>query len=139
MASDPTAFQWLSKQTSNCDNVVFVDIDYPELIAKKVHIIKETPQLLELLGPPAIAKDEERILLRTKHYIALGCDLANTATLNDALINEIDINSCRVLCMAEISITYMNVAAADSLIRWTSGLPDGTQTAIPVSFSPHGY
>jgi tRNA wybutosine-synthesizing protein 4 len=119
--------------------VIFVDIDYPELIAKKVRIIKETPRLLELLGAPAICKNEEGILLRTKHYIALGCDLANTATLSDALINEIVPHSCRVLCMAEISITYMDTAAADSLIRWTSSLPDGTKTAIPVSFPSHGH
>lgn len=105
--------------------MVFIDIDYPELIASKVRIILETPQLLDLLGPPVIAKNEDITPLRTKHYIALGCNLANTADLNSALMNEIDLTSCRVLCMAEISITYMDTAASDSLIRWAGLLPDG--------------
>lgn len=102
---------------------MFIDIDYPDLIGSKVHIIRETPQLLALLKPPAIDKDT--VLLRTKQYIALGCNLANTADLNDALMNEVDLNSCRVLCMAEISITYMDTTAANSLIRWAGLLPDG--------------
>lgn len=105
--------------------MLFVDIDYPELIVRKVRIILETPQLLNLLGPPATANNEDITPLRTKRYIALGCNLANTADLNDALMNEFDVKSCRVLCLAEISITYMVTAAADSLIRWASLLPEG--------------
>lgn len=105
--------------------MIFVDIDYPELIASKVCIILETPQLLDLLGPLATAKNEGITPLRTKQYIALGCNLANTADLNDALTNEIDLKSCRVLCLAEISITYMTTAASNSLIRWAGLLPEG--------------
>lgn len=104
---------------------MFIDIDYPDLIASKVHVIRETPQLLDLLGPLAMDKNEDIVPLRTKQYIALGCNLADTADLNDALMNEIDLNSCRVLCMAEVSITYMDTTAANSLIRWASLLPDG--------------
>ena len=105
--------------------MIFVDIDYPELIASKVRIILETPQLHNLLGPLVIAKNEDITPLRTKQYIALGCNLANTADLNEALMNEIDLKSCRVLCLAEVSITYMDMAASDSLIRWASVLPEG--------------
>ena len=104
---------------------MFVDIDFPQLIASKVRVILETPQLLDLLSSPATAKEEDILPFRTKHYIALGCDLANTADLNDALMNVIDLKSHRVLCMAEVSITYMNTVAADSLIRWAGLLPDG--------------
>lgn len=124
--SDPTAFQWLAKQSFSGENVIFVDVDYPQLIASKVRIILETPQLLDLLGPLATAKNEDITPLRTKHYIALGCNLANTADLNDALVNEIDLKSCRVLCLAEVSITYMDTSAADSLIGWAGLLPEGT-------------
>ena len=123
--SDPSPFQWLADQSLSCENVVFVDIDYPDLIARKARIILETPQLLSLLGPPATPKNEEITPLRTKNYITLGCNLANTADLNDALMNEINLESSRVLCLAEISITYMDTAASDSLIKWAGLLPDG--------------
>lgn len=118
-------FQWLATQNSRAENVIFVDIDYPELIASKVRIILETPQLLNLLGPLVEAKNGDITPLRTKQYIALGCNLANTADLNEALMNEIDLKSCRVLCLAEVSITYMDTEASDSLIRWASLLPEG--------------
>lgn len=105
--------------------MIFVDIDYPKLIASKIRIISETPQLFNLLGPLVKAKDEEITPLRTKQYIALGCDLTNTADLNEALMNELDLKTCRVLFLAEVSITYMDTAASDSLIRWASLLPEG--------------
>lgn len=105
--------------------MVFIDIDFPELIASKVRVILETPQLLNLLESSATVEDAESIPFRTKHYIALGCDLANTADLNEALMNVIELKSCKILCMAEVSITYMDTAAADSLIKWAGLLPDG--------------
>lgn len=60
--------------------------------------------------------------------MALGCDLADIAKLNEALEKEINLASSLILCVAEVSVTYMDVAAADSLIRWTSRYDDGMLT-----------
>ena len=60
--------------------------------------------------------------------MALGCDLANVNKLSEALENEIDLESCLILFIAEVSVTYMEVAAADSLIRWTSCYNDSMFT-----------
>ena len=56
--------------------------------------------------------------LRSPHYLALGCDLADIKSLNQHLTSEIDLATCLVLCVAEVSVTYMNTEAADALISW---------------------
>ena len=118
--SDPLAFQWLSKENPKCENVTFVDIDYQELIKKKCEAITKTPQLQDLLQPLDAPKSAGPILLRSKHYLALGCDLTNINGLESSLNSEFDVSGCLILCTAEVSVTYMHVEAADSLIAWAA-------------------
>lgn len=65
------------------------------------------------------------IQLQSPHYVALGCDLANTDAVFDTSSAVIDNAKCMVLCVAEVSVTYMNTEAADSLIKCTSQFDDG--------------
>lgn len=60
--------------------------------------------------------------------MALGCDLADINKLSEALEKDANIESSLILCIAEVSITYMEIAAADSLIRWTSRYNDSMLT-----------
>lgn len=124
-SSDPLAFQWLSKYPDKCQNVTFVDIDYPELITKKLEVISQTPQLRDLLNAsiPIGGRDAAPPAVENR-YLALGCDLADIERLEKILNDNIDIQSCSILCVAEVSITYMDIGAADSLIRWASRYRD---------------
>lgn len=90
------------------------------MIAKKLEVVSQTAELQDLLNLSSIAVEKGDTPWRGKHYIALGCDLADINRLSEALESEIDLESCLILCIAEVSVTYMDVAAADSLIRWTS-------------------
>ena len=120
LRSDPLAFQWLSKYPHKCQNVTFVDIDYPELITRKLEVISRTPQLRDLLDAPIPVRGRDATPPPVDRYLALGCDLADIERLEEILNESIDIESCSILCIAEVSITYMNVSAANSLIRWAS-------------------
>lgn len=123
--SDPLAFQWLSKYPDKCRNVTFVDIDYPELITRKLEVISQTPQLRDLLDAPVtIGGRDGSPPPVDNRYLALGCDLADIERLEKILNENIDIESCSILCVAEVSITYMGVDDADSLIRWASRYRD---------------
>lgn len=88
-------------------------------------MIKSAPQLQELLGYISRPFNSEDMILRSEHYCAIGCDLTDTSRLGKLLATEIDISSCSVLCIAEVSITYMNVEAADSVIEWAARYEDG--------------
>lgn len=103
---------------------MFVDIDYPQLIARKLEVISQTAELRDLLNLSSIAGELEVMPWRGTHYMALGCDLADINRLSEALEREIDLQSSLILCIAEVSVTYMDVAAADSLIGWTSRYND---------------
>jgi tRNA wybutosine-synthesizing protein 4 len=51
--------------------------------------------------------------------------LRDLKLLKQVLASAVDIENCLVLLTAEVSITYMNVEAADALIHWAAKLPDG--------------
>lgn len=124
MCSDPLAFQWLSNDALKCQDTKFVDVDFPELMAKKKEIIVNTPQLRNLLGSHQTVEDYSGTHLRSKHYSALGCDLTDIPKLEALLTNEMDFSRSLILCVAEVSITYMDVEAADSLIHWAANHKD---------------
>ena len=95
-------------------------------MSRKCEVISSTSQLSSLVHP--FEKDDlsNGVYLRSPHYLALGCDLSNTDDLRGRLAGEIDHASCMILCVAEVSITYMNTVAADALIKWASHMNDGT-------------
>lgn len=127
--SDPLAFQWLSKYPNKCQNVKFVDIDYPELINRKLDVISQTPQLQDLLNAANSVGRDATLPPRESRYLALGCDLADTERLEKILNEHIDLERCSLLCVAEVSITYMDVGGSDSLIRWASRYKDSIYDA----------
>ncbi|CAM1509229.1 Fc.00g029680.m01.CDS01 [Cosmosporella sp. VM-42] len=122
--SDVLPWQCHTRYASACENVVFVDVDYPDLMRKKRAIVLGTPALRELLGSdPVIAeKDTDPLLLRSDKYCQLGCDLRKLDALRQALESFLPLSDCSVLFVAEVSITYMDTVSTDSLIQWASSI-----------------
>lgn len=102
---------------------MFVDVDHPALVEKKCDMISNTSQLRDLLGPYDRPLDPSGLTLRSQHYLAIGCDLADITRFDMLLASEVQLSNCLVLCTAEVSLTYMDSNAADALIRW-AGLQD---------------
>ena len=98
---DPLPFVYLSTTS----NVVFVDVDYPDLIRHKSAIIRETPPLRGVVGPEFGEVNGE---IRTSSYCAVGCDLTNLSIF-DKLLRDIepDIDNAMILFISEVAITYM--------------------------------
>ena len=118
--SDPAAFQWLSKHQSIRNGCRFVDLDFPDLIAKKADVIINTPELQELIDPLEVPSSPGGWAIRSENYVALGCDLVDISRLDDLLAESIDRSRSLILCIAEVSMTYMDVKAADALIEWAA-------------------
>lgn len=93
----------------------------------KRQMILQTPKMKDLLTNP-ITPTENGLLLDSDEYTALGCDLRNLKRFERLLKSVIDIEQCLVLCVAEVSITYMSVDDSDALISWTSRLSPGTSS-----------
>ena len=122
--SDPLPFQLLAHYPAVCQHVMFIDVDYPQLIAEKADIIRSTPQIHNLLTRFDEGTRSSGVNLSSDQYHAIGCDLSRVDTLERLLEGTVEISQCMVLCTAEVSITYMNVAAADALITWAARYDD---------------
>src|SRR5579859_1498586 len=98
---DPLPFTYLSASS----DAVFIDVDYPDLIRHKTSIIRNTPALVEPLGPLSPSTTEE---IRAPKYYALGCDLSNLP-LFDQILRTVDphIDEANILFISEVAITYM--------------------------------
>lgn len=69
--------------------------------------------------------ENEFLLLESDQYLQVGCDLGDISKLSLVLGSAVDLERSLVLCTAEVSITYMDVEAADALIGWVRTLPEG--------------
>lgn len=125
--SDPLPFQWLSHDEHLCINTKFIDVDYEDLMKTKREVIESTPRMKDLLHPTTrqFPAQDTSVLLDTQEYAAIGCDLRNLGRLGYLLNSVADLERSLILCVAEVSITYMPTEAADELIAWTARLSPG--------------
>lgn len=122
--SDPLPFKSLSLEKHR-RGVTFVDVDYPELMFRKKGVILQHREMEDLISPLRTDTADPAVLLWSDRYVAVGCDLRDTAKLRGILDSIFDLASCLVLCVAEVSLTYMDVGAADSLVRWAAQYEEG--------------
>jgi tRNA wybutosine-synthesizing protein 4 len=125
IGSDPLPFQFWHRHASISRNAVFVDVDYPQLIARKRDRMLANDLLRDALLKTNLRSSALPIYARSDRYMALGCDLRDLVALEQTLNEEFDLKNTSILFVAEVSITYMPVSDADALIRWASTLPDG--------------
>lgn len=130
-ASDPIPFQWLAQDRQLCGAAKFIDVDFEELMISKREIIRNTPRMKDLLSINAEVPQENGIVFDSEEYVAIGCDLRNPRRLERLLKSVVDLDDCLILCLAEVSITYMASEDSDALIAWTSTLSPGIPVVPP--------
>ncbi|KAK0706605.1 hypothetical protein B0T26DRAFT_743819 [Lasiosphaeria miniovina] len=125
--SDVLPWQCLSRYPEHCGRARFVDVDFPELIERKRQTVAATPELLAGLTGVRAQQQQRHpsVVFESDRYVQIGCDLRELATLQQALAAVLgDLAGCEFLFVAEVSITYMETAGADEVIRWASTLGD---------------
>jgi tRNA wybutosine-synthesizing protein 4 len=130
---EPLPFRMLWKYSNQCRGMKFVDVDYPQLIQKKVEIIRKNSIFSDLLDVREATKNNttSSILLNDGQYCAVACDLGDTKTLDQVFRTELQLQNHSVLFIGEVSIVYMEVKQADQLIKWTSSFDDGS-CSLPI-------
>lgn len=103
---------------------MFLDVDYEKLMVNKKLAMQATAEITGLLDNVEFLPDASPVQIRSDQYLAIGCDLKNLQKLDATLRTELP-SDCSVLCLAEVSLTYMDVKSADAVISWASKLCDG--------------
>ncbi|KAH0605529.1 uncharacterized protein H6S33_004751 [Morchella sextelata] len=134
---DPLPFQCISEAKNVCGDILYIDIDYPDLIEKKVQTICETPQLVALLTEPKVHDPPvNHVHYSSPEYLAIGCDLRDLKTLQ-AIFDGQGITKSALFFTAEVSLAYMDREAVDALAAWIATLPDA-RFSILEQFLPSG-
>lgn len=126
-ASDVLPWQCLTRYPRDCQGVKFIDIDFPDLMAKKCAIVEATPELHAGLTDCGRSELPD-LFLRSKEYVQIGCDLRELARIQEALARVVDMATSEFVFVAEVSITYMETKGADAVIQWAAGLGQGQCT-----------
>lgn len=111
----------MTRYPDHCKGVKFVDVDFPDLMERKSSIVKETTELNSVLSGIEDSKTPF-IFFESDQYVQIGCDLRQLDRIEQTLATVIDIGASEFMFVAEVSITYMETQAADSVIRWASSL-----------------
>ncbi|KAF9886984.1 tRNA methyltransferase ppm2, partial [Aspergillus nanangensis] len=135
---DPLPFMLLAGESALCNNTTFVDIDYEKLMVNKKISIQRTPEITDHLEDIEFLPDENPIQIRSKKYLAVGCDLKNLDKLDKTLRTEVLPEKCEVLFLAEVSLTYMDVKSANAVVNWASKLSEDAQFCVLEQFFPDG-
>ena len=100
----------------------FVDIDYPELIEKKLEIMRNTPEIMDLMGTNLTSHNINDFIFSTNNYCLLGCDLKNTELYRKQITNLLGENPSIKIFIAEVSLAYMKPKPANEVIEFSSRL-----------------
>ncbi|XP_071445775.1 tRNA wybutosine-synthesizing protein 4-like [Hetaerina americana] len=99
-------------------NLVYVEIDYPEVVQKKTDLINNSSTLNALVG--TIVSPTSSSGIKGSNYKLIGCDMEKEDELLKCfIVYEIDF-LVPTLFISECAITYMKVESSSKLIKWAS-------------------
>jgi Leucine carboxyl methyltransferase. len=136
--SDVLPWQCLTRYPEESKRVLFVDVDFPDLIERKRQTVLNTPELVGaftgLKGPGETVKP---VVLQTDQYVQIGCDLRDLVTFRKGLdaVLRAELAECEFIFVAEVSITYMETEGADGVIQWVSTLGNGMSYVLICSLT----
>lgn len=141
-----TLYYWLRESPAHWrDDLVYFEVDFPEVLSKKLSAVLKKPNLWPLLG----ASSKEDLVstelgssgtreLRTQHCRFVSTDLRMVTELKDAMDNAGFRSDVPTLFMSECVFIYMQAMHGDSIIQWASSAVSGAPSAIAVyeQFNP---
>lgn len=118
---DPLPFQLLSEQKSV--DFEFFDFDYPELVQRKLSMMQDSAEIVEVIGEQRETIDMAHlgVVLATDSYKLVGCNL-NDADKYENQVKSLLEGDFVTIFIAEVSLAYMNHEKANKVIEISSRL-----------------
>jgi tRNA wybutosine-synthesizing protein 4 len=122
---DPLPFRMKYKNVPG--HVKFIDVDYSDLIRRKITAIRQDHKLKQYVEEDLCKSSVYGGSPITDYgwYCLVGCDLGDIDTLSRIFEDVIDIVESDILFVAEVSITYMPLLKSDRLIQWAASHEHG--------------
>lgn len=118
---DPLPFQLLAEKKHS--NISFLDFDYPDLLKRKVSMVKDSPEILSVLGDEVEADKSLGVLFSTDKYKIVACDLKDQELYAKQLSLLLDDHKIAIF-VAEVSLAYMKPEHANPIIELSSKVPN---------------
>ena len=123
---DPFPFHMLGDTVATCQ---FFDFDYPELVQRKLGMVRLLPEIMAAIGPELPISEQDRqlgVVMRTRSYVLVGCDLKNSMLYEKQLALLLGAAQAAgpVVFIAEVSLAYMTPKHADAVLEVLSRLPN---------------
>lgn len=116
---DPLPFQILETSA----RFHFYDFDYPELVQRKLAMIKESKEILAVIGQEGEVKERSAgVVLQTNNYTLVGCDLKNTE-LYKQQVSTLLRGEGATIFIAEVLLAYMKPEHANPVVEILAQIP----------------
>lgn len=125
---DTLPFQLLDfyKKQRHEVNLEFIDIDYPDLLKKKLQLVKSSEEMMSLIGDDNMNLNQNNnsdiYLFNSNNYKLVACDLKNEK-LYEQILNDLDEATVKIF-ISEVSLAYMKPEHADNIIGYSSKIPN---------------
>jgi tRNA wybutosine-synthesizing protein 4 len=113
---DPLPFQL----ASTTGDMTFLDLDYPDLVANKLAMIRESSEIIDVIGEEIKEDMKLGVVLSTSKYKLVGCDLKNAALYKEQLDHLLPNDDSIKIFIAEVSLAYMEPQYANAVIDISS-------------------
>jgi tRNA wybutosine-synthesizing protein 4 len=113
-------------------DAVFIDVDYRDLLEKKLAVLTKDATFAPFLPTPdhMATSTHDPILFKSTSYCAIAIDLGHIDTLRRIFTDLFSLESLDILFIAEVSITYMPLDAANCLLEWASSFENGEYIVV---------
>lgn len=123
------------------DNTLFIDIDFPDVINRKLSLIKSNEILLKFCPDMSLLNITNGSFIYKSfigRYVLIGIDLRDTQLLEAMLkfIEEFD-DSAPTLLLSEVVMTYMAVNSCNHILKWIPETFSNSMIAVYEQVLPH--
>mmetsp|Transcript_97083 Transcript_97083/g.153069 ORF Transcript_97083/g.153069 Transcript_97083/m.153069 type:complete len:381 (-) Transcript_97083:54-1196(-) len=142
-----TLYFWLRENPKYWrDDLVYFEVDFPEVLSKKVSAIKRKQSLFPLLG---VSSSEELMSselgvcglpeLRTQHCRFVSTDMRIEPELRESVSKAGLRSDLPTLFLSECVLVYMQALHGDSIIKWAASAVSEAPSAMVVyeQVNPH--
>ncbi|CAF1123671.1 unnamed protein product [Adineta steineri] len=96
----------------------FIDIDFPEVMQRKLALIEVRSRLHEQFEPMHTFSSLDNFAVTNEKYSLIGVDMRDSLTLN-TLLQSVKVDETKpTLLISEVVLTYMGRSSCNRVIQW---------------------